>query len=198
MRVAALAVLALAAAAGTVQAETAYVTDMLRLGLHRAADTSDAPFDNLVSGTRLEVLERTAFYARVRTPDGAEGWVKSAFLVTEEPARARLLAFEARIAELEASTRDAKAAAAAAIEKAERTTKEAEAALAASAAQRDKLERLERENAEYEQRLGGGQVRVPLVWAAAAFAVALAGGVALGIWWLDALIRRRHGGYRVY
>jgi hypothetical protein len=41
---------------GLVGAETAYVTDMLRLGIHNASDTSDRPFDNLVSGTALEVL----------------------------------------------------------------------------------------------------------------------------------------------
>ena len=34
-------------------AETAYVTDMLRLGVHAAADTSDRAFVNLESGDRL-------------------------------------------------------------------------------------------------------------------------------------------------
>src|SRR3970282_48196 len=71
-------------------AETAYVTDILRLGLHRAEDTSDRPFDNLVSGTELEVLERVPNFARVRTAAGQEGWVKSAYLVGEKPAQARI------------------------------------------------------------------------------------------------------------
>src|SRR5690606_40383264 len=63
------------ACAAAAQAETAYVTDILQLGLHQASDTSDRPFQNLTSGTRLEILERTALYARVRTDEGAEGWV---------------------------------------------------------------------------------------------------------------------------
>jgi hypothetical protein len=44
--------------AGGALAETAYVTGSLRLGLHRASDTSDRPFENLISGVALEVLER--------------------------------------------------------------------------------------------------------------------------------------------
>src|SRR5690606_12848920 len=62
-------------------AETAYVTDLLQLGLHQASDTSDRPFANLPSGTRLEVLERKTHYARVRTDGGDEGWVKAAYIV---------------------------------------------------------------------------------------------------------------------
>ena len=68
-------------------AETAYVTDSLRLGLHHAEDTSDSPFQNLVSGAALEVLERTPSYAHVRTAEGQEGWVKSAYLVAQEAGR---------------------------------------------------------------------------------------------------------------
>ena len=76
--------------AGVAAAETAYVTDSLRLGLHAAPDTSDRPFENLVSGTAVEVLERNPNYARVRLADGREGWVKATFLVDAKPAAARV------------------------------------------------------------------------------------------------------------
>src|SRR5690606_14220547 len=89
--------------AAAARAETLYVTDMLRLGLHRASDTSDSPFTTLVSGTALEVLERTTYYARVRTPDGTEGWVKATYLVAEPPARARLHELEAEVERLKRS-----------------------------------------------------------------------------------------------
>ena len=36
------------------------------------------------------------------------------------------------------------------------------------------------------------------IWSKVALAVTLVGGVAAGLWWLDALIRRRHGGFRIY
>ncbi|MEJ2370979.1 MAG: DUF933 domain-containing protein [Gemmatimonadales bacterium] len=35
----------------------------------------------------MEILIRDRNYANVRLPDGTEGWVKSAYLVDEKPAR---------------------------------------------------------------------------------------------------------------
>lgn len=193
----ALAVCIALAAAGAA-AETAYVTDILRLGLHEASDTSDRPFANLVSGTPLEVLERAGNYARVRTGDGREGWVKSAFIVTEKPARSRLAELEAerdalreRLAQARAARDDAKA-----------ELTRLDAALAAArdeaASAGKELARLRRENAAYAARLERDGLSLPLSWVAGALAVALIGG-ALGGWWtLDARIRRRYGGYRVW
>src|SRR6185436_12169046 len=82
--------LALGLWAGSVCAETVYVTDVLRLGLYDAPNSSDKPVENLVSGTALEVLERDASYAHVRLADGREGWVKATYLVTDKPASARV------------------------------------------------------------------------------------------------------------
>ena len=68
-------------------ADTAYVTDNLRLGLHEAEDTSDRAFRVLESGQPMEVLLRAGNYANVRLPDGTEGWVKTGYLVDEKPAK---------------------------------------------------------------------------------------------------------------
>ncbi|HEY8520338.1 MAG TPA: TIGR04211 family SH3 domain-containing protein [Gammaproteobacteria bacterium] len=190
-----LLLLGLAAAAG---AETVYVTDILRLGLHRAQDTSDAPFESLVSGTPLEVLERVPSYARVRTPDGREGWVKSMFLVTEKPAQARVAELEAEVAKLEDAVAKAEAARTAAEREAARLAKEAASGTDSVEALRATVERLERDNRAFEERLETYRGAVPLSWAAAALLVTLAGGFVGGWWWLDASIRRRHGGFRVY
>ena len=62
-------------------AETAYITDNLRLGLHRAPDTSDRAFRMLDSGQALEIISRDRNYANVKLPDGAQGYVKAAYLV---------------------------------------------------------------------------------------------------------------------
>ena len=70
-----------------VLAETAYITDKLRLGLHEAADTSDRAFRTLESGQELEIISRDRNYARIRLPDGEQGHVKAAYLVSEKPAR---------------------------------------------------------------------------------------------------------------
>ena len=91
-------------------AETAYVTDSLRLGLHAASDTSGRPFENLISGAAVEVLERNTNYARVRLVDGREGWVKAMYLVTLKPAAARVAELEAEIATLKEAAAAAKTA----------------------------------------------------------------------------------------
>ncbi|MGB5336651.1 MAG: TIGR04211 family SH3 domain-containing protein, partial [Woeseiaceae bacterium] len=77
-----LALIPLAAAA-----ETAYITDNLRLGLHQAADTSDRAFRMLESGQQLEIISRDRNYANVQLPDGTSGYVKAAYLVDEKPAK---------------------------------------------------------------------------------------------------------------
>jgi SH3 domain protein len=189
-------VLLLASAAGA--EETMYVTDSLQLGLHRAEDTSDDPFENISSGTEVTVLERSANYARVRTPDGKEGWVRSFYLVSEKPARLRVAEVEARAAELEreleaaVAERDAAKADAADVS----STKELE--LAAAAASREALARTEQENSAYEARMELYRGAIPWPWVAGALVVALGAGFVGGWWWLDASIRRRYGGFRVY
>jgi SH3 domain protein len=193
------AICLLACAFATAQAqEIRYITDILQLGLHRAQDTSDAPFQNLVSGTEVTILERVPNFARVRTAEGEEGWVKSAFLVSDKPAQLRVAELEQKAAELEdalaeaVANRDAAGADAAAL------IESAELELAAAEAARDTLARLQLENSAYEERLELYRGALPWPWVVGALVVVLGAGFVAGWWWLDALIRRRHGGFRVY
>jgi SH3 domain protein len=179
-------------------AETAYVTDLLRLGLHRAADTSDEAMENLTSGTALEVLERTPLYLRVRTDEGREGWVKAAYIVEEKPARTRVAELEAELTVLRDELGQASAARAEAESVASRLGVAPNARDDSRGAVQETLARLTRENEAFEARLERYRNSVPLTWAVATLVVALVGGFLAGLWWLDALIRRRHGGFRVY
>lgn len=189
----------LACFAGTGGAqETRYITDILQLGLHRAEDTSDPPFENLVSGTEVTVLERVPNFARVRTADGDEGWVKSAFLVSEKPAQLRVAEVEQHAAELERALNEAIASRDAAGSDAAALIASAELELAAAEAATDTLGRLQIENADYEARMERYRGAIPWPWVAGALLVTLAAGFVAGWWWLDASIRRRHGGFRVY
>ncbi len=181
-----------------VLAETVYVTDILRLGIHEAADTSDRAFSTLVSGTPLEVLERSSNYARVRPPDGREGWVKSAYLVDEKPSRLRAAELEAQVSQLNEDV----ASAVAAREAADKALTDLRAEIAADAgsatALRLKNEELAAENDRYRSRMDAFRGSVPLSWGAIALLVALVAGFLAGLWWLDFQSRRRHGGFRVY
>jgi SH3 domain protein len=179
-------------------AETAYVTDSLRLGLHHTDDTSDKPFENLVSGTPLEIIERNTNYAHVRTPDGQEGWVKAAYLVDGKPAQLRVAELEAELAGLRGEFDQARSARSNAEDELNRLGKQTAASTGSSEAIHETLGRLKRENETYEARLESYRRSLPLPWVAAALVVSLVGGFVAGLWWLDALIRRRHGGFRIY
>jgi len=179
-------------------AETAYVTDILRLGLHRAQDTNDPAFRTLVSGTELEIMERLPNYARVRTGEGQQGWVKSAYLVLEKPAQLRVSEVGAEIARMREELNRAQAAQLVAEHEAQRLSEAVSADADSSAAIGTALARLKQENASFEARLETYRQSVPLRWAGAAFAVALIAGFFTGVFWLDYVSRRRHGGFRIY
>jgi SH3 domain protein len=190
--------LGLMAGGAGAETETVYVTDSLRLGLHAAADTSDRPFDNLISGTTLEVLERNSNYARVRLADGREGWVKAAFIVTEKPAAARVLDLEAEMAGFESAVASAKAAQGAAEHELARLRSELQATTGSAESVQETIERLQRENSAQAEQLDSYRRALPIVWVVPAVLLALVAGFLGGWWWLDAAIRRRHGGFRVY
>jgi SH3 domain protein len=196
-RIAALGLLTLLGGAAGAQ-ETMYVTDILQLGLHEAEDTSDAAFTNIVSGTEVTVLERAPNYAKVRTPDGEEGWVRSFYLMSEKPAQRRVAELEAHVSELEAELEAASAERDAAQSDAAGRVASAELELATAEASRDTLGRLQQENSAYEARMELYRGAIPWPWVAAALVVALGAGFVAGWWWLDASIRRRYGGFRVY
>jgi len=190
---------ALAAGASlAVSAETAYVTDSLRLGLHLAPDTSDRPFENLVSGTAVEILERNSSYARVRLGDGREGWAKATFLVTVKPAAARVIELEADIDNLENAVTTAKAAELTAQQELARLTGDVQSTTGSAESIEETVRRLQAENRVHEERLEAFRGTLPLIWVVPALVVALVAGFLAGLWWLDSLIRRRHGGFRVY
>lgn len=178
--------------------ETAYVTDSLRLGLHAAPDTSDRPFENLISGTAVEVLERNSNYARVQLSDGREGWVKATYLVELKPAAARVAELEAEMASLEHQAEAAKLAQATAEQELTRFTAELQSTTGSSETLQQTVARLQHENRAYEEQFESYRYALPVTWVISALVVALVAGFFAGLWWLDALIRRRHGGFRVY
>jgi SH3 domain protein len=179
-------------------AETAYVTDNLRLGLHAAEDTSDRAFRFLESGQAMEVLIRDRNYANVRLPDGTEGWVKSAYLVDEKPARlivAETMAERDRLAaELEAA-REAFAEPAAAIERLENEAANLSAQLDEAETQ---IAALQEESASIEKLKERYRGSVPLVWVGGVILVCLVAGFLVALWWVDRRSRKLHGGIRIY
>jgi len=179
-------------------AETAYITDNLRLGLHQAPDTSDRAFRMLDSGQTLEIISRDRNYANVRLPDGAQGYVKAAYLVADKPAKlivAETIAErDALLAELE-ETRQSFAAPAATI----KGLKEQAASLVSKLDSAEtQIADLKDENASIQGLKERYKGSLPLSWVAVAIGVCLIGGFILGLWWVDYSSRKRHGGIRIY
>jgi len=187
-----------AAAATAMAQEIRYITDNLQLGLYRTQDGSGDPIRNLVSGTEVSVLERIPNFARVRTEAGEEGWVKSAFLVEEKPARLRVAEVEAETERVAAELEQALLAKEAAAADVETIVADAADALARADAERETLAQLEQDNAMLTEFVDRYRGAIPWPWVAGAIALALAGGFIAGYWWLDASIRRRYGGFRVH
>lgn len=179
-------------------AESAYVTDTLRLGLHKAEDTSDRPFRNLESGQQLEVLNRSTYYAYVQLPDGTQGHVKASYLVSEKPAKlvvAEITAERDRYAKELQEAKQAFAAPAATIDTLRQQGADLQVRLDDSEA---KAAELADENEGLRQRVSRTRRTMPLNWVAGAVALCAIAGFLLGLRWMDYRSRKRHGGIRIY
>jgi SH3 domain protein len=72
-----------------VHAETIYVIDELKIGLHEDR-TIDSPIMKLVpSGTQLSVIERDNDLIHVQEPEGVRGWINSKYVINEKPGKVR-------------------------------------------------------------------------------------------------------------
>jgi len=179
-------------------ADTAYVTDNLRLGLHAAEDTSDRAFRVLESGQPMEVLLNAGNYANVRLPDGTEGWVKTGYLVDVKPAK---LIVAETMAERDALVTELAAAKAAFSEPAatiENLQDEATNLQVQLDSAQSQITDLQAENASIQGMKERYRGSVPLSWVGGAILVFLIAGILAGLWWSDRSSRRRHGGIRIY
>lgn len=179
------------------RADTGYVTDILSLGLHRAEDTSDAPFRTLRSGDEFEILSRDGYYARVELPDGTTGYVKANFIVTDRPARAIVDETAAERDRLAEELEDLKAAFAEPAARMELLQQQAATLRADRDAAVSSAAELEAANVALAARQERYRYSLPYSWVAGAALICLVGGILLGLWWVDHRIRRRHGGIRI-
>ncbi len=212
--------------AGAAAAETLFITDSLKLGLHESRERTSAVVQLLPSDTELEVLERDGGFVRVRAPDGTRGWVDAAYLTADLPARlevAELQSWKAtREEELKAAWAEVETLRA---ELAELAGAEVPATAAPPREEHlqamERVARLEEDNAALRELLAlqaeeavqpppapappsGLPAWLPAwgpEWALrgllGAAGVLFVGGLLAGLWLMDRINRRRHGGFRV-
>jgi SH3 domain protein len=179
-----IAMLLLSAAA---QAESIYVTDMLRLDMYSTEAMTGPVLLKLRSGDRMELLESKGRYAHVRSEGGKEGWVKSLYLVKEEPARTRVNKLEKSNVGLESTVKELR------VQLADEQKK-----VSLLEQQQGDAETLRQENADLVNRMSQYKNSVPLYLLFLVMIVALVGGAAGGWYLVDSRSRSKHGGYRIY
>lgn len=200
-------------------AETLYVDDTLRIGVRPEPDIHVASTTIVASGTALEVLEKRAGYTRVRTPNGQQGWVKSAYLTAQRASRASTETLQQKIESLEKDLALAQGSVKARINP---PTATATPVIPASASDGDGLRRalmdLERDKARLMQQVRDARASSatsppvtfrflnwidtktgdanPSFVLLASIGVLLTGGFLIGIIWHRRQVSRRLGGLR--
>jgi Tfp pilus assembly protein FimV len=96
--------LILALPAAQVRAATAYVSDELVLGVYSEQNNQGQRLSTLHSGASVETLQVNGEFTEVRLNDGTTGWVKSAYLTTQEPATVRVKQLEEELDRSRATT----------------------------------------------------------------------------------------------
>ncbi len=185
-----------------VLAETFYVTDKLRLGLYEEANNGGKQLRLLTSGDKLVLLNRTKFYAQVETEDGLIGWTKLGFLVDEVPPSFRAAKLQIEVESL--NLRIEKAEQDQLLSQQKRVDAEQQLATIKSKVEQSTatIKNLKDGEAELSHQLSiaqaANQESVPFNWLLYIGVGALILGFLAGLWCLDAISRRQHGGYRIY
>lgn len=179
-------------------AETLWVTDMLQLELYANSDMSGRPIKKLRSGDALDVIERGSRYAKVRTEDGTQGWVKSLYLVDKEPARTRVNKLEDANTSLGETVTNLRSQ----LEQERGRVKELQQQHLGTEGQKaatiEELEFLRVQNTDMMAQLSAYSSSIPISWMLLLLVLSAGGGFAGGWYWFDSRSRAKHGGYRVY
>jgi hypothetical protein len=134
----------------------------------------------------------------VRLPDGAQGYVKAAYLVEEKPAKLIVSETAAERDSLAAELEETKRALAAPAATIQGLKDEAVGLTSQLEIAEARITDLLEENASIQGMKERYKGSLPLNWVAAAIGVCLIGGFFCGLWWVDRRSRKRHGGIRIY
>ena len=72
------------------QAETMYVTDILKITVREGGGPDYKITDVIESGQEIEVISSGGEWGKVRLPDGKEGWLIAKYLTSQKPGSAAL------------------------------------------------------------------------------------------------------------
>jgi SH3 domain protein len=90
MRVTRALLLAMLLGPGILCAEVVYINDVLRVGVRPEPNNSVSPINVVMTGMKLEVLDRSEGFIQIRTEQGVEGWIKEIYASGKRPAQLEL------------------------------------------------------------------------------------------------------------
>jgi len=85
----------------TTMAETTFITDKISVELFSSTFQRGVLVTTVNSGAIVEVIETDGDYAKIRTPDGQEGWLHGKYLSTEKPTQVSYLQLMAKHKQLQ-------------------------------------------------------------------------------------------------
>jgi SH3 domain protein len=172
--------------AGAVLAETAYVTDTLRVGVRPTPDSHATPTGVIKTGMRLQLLESSNGYVRIKTEDDLEGWVKDSYIVTTPPAMITLQKLQQQQGALESKLKT--------LDENNQVLQEANRVL------NQRLDQLSTERAQWQlsqARATLADKDVSWFWWMLGFLMIAGAGFYSGITWYRQSVMKRLGGLRV-
>jgi SH3 domain protein len=172
--------------AGAVLAETAYVTDTLRVGVRPTPDSHATPTGVIKTGMRLQLLESSNGYVRIKTEDDLEGWVKDSYIVTTPPAMITLQKLQQQQGALESKLKT--------LDENNQVLQEANRVL------NQRLDQLPTERAQWQlsqARATLADKDVSWFWWMLGFLMIAGAGFYSGITWYRQSVMKRLGGLRV-
>jgi hypothetical protein len=177
-------------------AETAYVTDSLRLRLYSDAELTNV-IETLASGDQLDVVSRNNTTALVRIADGRQGYVSAGYIVYDKPAKLIVAESQAEAARLSGEIEELRASFAEPAQMIDGLQTELAELRSMLEVTGNRAAALEAENRSLVDRQARYRYSLPYAWVGGAMLVCLASGFFVGLWWIDRQSRKRHGGIRV-
>lgn len=169
-------------------AETVYVSDNLRVGVRPEPDSGYAPVGVVLTGMKLEVLDRQQGYLKIKTDDGLIGWIKDIYVIEKAPAILKLQRLQSKHAKLSAQVKEMQETLSA-LESANNVLNEQVDQLKQ---ERSRLQLLQAKSISREQ-----QENSTWYWWIIALAIVVASGFIGGIQWNRHQAMKRLGGLRV-
>jgi len=166
-------------------ADYIYISDNLRVGVRTEPVSGVPPISVVFTGMRLEVLERTEGYIKIKTDKGVEGWVKDIYVTKKAPAIIQLNTFRAKYDKLKQE-----------LSQGGETSKMLEKANMALSEQLDELKTERREwSRERAEMLASQYKETSWLWIVELIVLAVA-SFAAGFYWHRSQAMKRLGGLR--